>query len=160
VLMPAHDSGGLLDGELIAVSWGSERLRNRLQNEGLNGDIFLGCGNASFCAICILKCIILPRQARDKHRENSIILPRQARDKHRETQKRTRFCRNIVGFVIGILVVVQTGSFVLGLLGMLHVLLSFTLAYFVYGVLLGFVWFPFLNLLGLFVILGERKRSC
>jgi hypothetical protein len=61
--------------------------------------------------------------------------------------------------VIGILVVVQTGSFVLGLLGMLHVLLSFTLAYFVYGVLLGFVWFPFLNLLGLFVILGERKRS-
>jgi hypothetical protein len=144
VLMPAHDSGGLLDGELIAVSWGSERLRNRLQNEGLNGDIFLGCGNASFCAICILKCIILPRQARDKHRE---------------TQKRTRFCRNIVGFVIGILVVVQTGSFVLGLLGMLHVLLSFTLAYFVYGVLLGFVWFPFLNLLGLFVILGERKRS-
>jgi hypothetical protein len=33
-------------------------------------------------------------------------------------------------------------------------MVSFTLAYFVYGVVFGFVWFPFLNLLGLFVILG------
>eukprot|EP01043_Picozoa_sp_COSAG02_P027751 COSAG02_NODE_1650_length_11487_cov_13.602895_2_plen_74_part_00 len=49
---------------------------------------------------------------------------------------------------IGILVIAQTGSLVLGLLGMLHIMLSFTLAYFVYGVFLGFHWFPFLNLLG------------
>jgi hypothetical protein len=27
--------------------------------------------NATFCAIYALKCVILPRQARDKHRENS-----------------------------------------------------------------------------------------
>jgi hypothetical protein len=39
----------------------------------------------------ILKTIVLPRQARDKHRE-AIVLPRRARDKHREsTQKETRF---------------------------------------------------------------------
>ena len=49
---------------------------------------------------------------------------------------------------IGMLVIAQTGSLVLGLLGMLHIILSFTLAYFVYGFLLGFHWFPFLNLLG------------
>ena len=49
---------------------------------------------------------------------------------------------------IGALVIAQTGSVVLGLLGMLHIMLSFTLAYFVYGVMLGLHWFPFLNLLG------------
>jgi D-arabinose 1-dehydrogenase-like Zn-dependent alcohol dehydrogenase len=30
-----------------------------------------GAKNATFCAIFNVKCIILPRQARDKHRENS-----------------------------------------------------------------------------------------
>lgn len=49
---------------------------------------------------------------------------------------------------ISALVIAQTGSAVLGLLGMMHIVLSFTLAYFVYGVVLGFHWFPFLNLLG------------
>ena len=49
---------------------------------------------------------------------------------------------------------VQTGSVVLALLGMLHIMVSFSLAYFVYGVVFGFTWFPFLNLLGLSVILG------
>jgi hypothetical protein len=49
---------------------------------------------------------------------------------------------------IATLVIAQTGSVVLGLLGMAHIMFSFTLAYFVYGVVLGFRWFPFLNLLG------------
>ena len=48
----------------------------------------------------------------------------------------------------------QTGSIVLTVLGCLHILLSFGVAYFVYGVVFGFHWFPFLNLLGLFIILG------
>ena len=43
---------------------------------------------------------------------------------------------------------------------MAHIMVSFTLAYFVYGVVFGFVWFPFLNLLGLFVILGIGVRTC
>jgi hypothetical protein len=41
VLMPTHERGGLQDGELLVASWGSQRLRNRLQNKGLNGDVVL-----------------------------------------------------------------------------------------------------------------------
>lgn len=42
ILIPTHESGGLLDGELVIASWGSEKLRNKLQNEGLNSDVILG----------------------------------------------------------------------------------------------------------------------
>ena len=41
VLMPAYKGGGLLHGEILVASWGSERLRNQLQNKGLNDDVVL-----------------------------------------------------------------------------------------------------------------------
>ena len=41
VLMPTHKRGGLQDGKLLVASWGSQRMRNQLQNEGLSGDVVL-----------------------------------------------------------------------------------------------------------------------
>jgi len=42
VLMPMHKNGGLRGGALTAVSWGSQRNNDKLQNDGLQGDVVLG----------------------------------------------------------------------------------------------------------------------
>eukprot|EP00232_Nephroselmis_pyriformis_P019643 CAMPEP_0182884958 /NCGR_PEP_ID=MMETSP0034_2-20130328/19317_1 /TAXON_ID=156128 /ORGANISM="Nephroselmis pyriformis, Strain CCMP717" /LENGTH=237 /DNA_ID=CAMNT_0025018199 /DNA_START=8 /DNA_END=717 /DNA_ORIENTATION=- len=56
--------------------------------------------------------------------------------------------------VVGALVLVGTASPFLTCCGMLHIMLSFPSAFFVYKLVLGFKYFPFLNFLGMFVILG------
>ena len=41
VLRPTHEGGGLQGGKLLVASWGSQRMRDQLQNESLNGDVVL-----------------------------------------------------------------------------------------------------------------------
>ena len=41
VLRPTHNGGGLQDGKLLVASWGSQRMRDQLQDESLNGDVVL-----------------------------------------------------------------------------------------------------------------------
>jgi hypothetical protein len=56
--------------------------------------------------------------------------------------------------IVAIAIVIHTQSPFITLIGLLQIMLSFPLSYFVYYFVLGFDFFPFLNFLGIFVIFG------
>lgn len=60
----------------------------------------------------------------------------------------------LASFVILLLMWVHTRSVFLAVIGFIQVALSFPLAYFVYKIILGFEFFPFLNFLAIFVVMG------
>jgi hypothetical protein len=78
-ILPVAELAGLRNGTLRSIA--TQKLRGVLTLVEAAGDGGSTARNRIFCnAIFILKMIILPRQARDKHRERALI-------------KRTRFCR-------------------------------------------------------------------
>merc|ERR1712003_610069 len=54
--------------------------------------------------------------------------------------------------VISVAIMVHTQSPLITGLGLLQIVLSFPMAYFVYSLILGFEYFPFLNFIGVFVV--------
>lgn len=74
VLMPIHEGGGLQEGELQVASWGSQRLRNRLQNEGLNGDVVLGNFVGIVCVQITLARILMSQLVSSKPAYYATIL--------------------------------------------------------------------------------------
>ena len=55
-------------------------------------------------------------------------------------------------FIVALAIVVHTKSLFLTLVGLLQIILSFPLAFFVYKFVAGFDFFPFLNFIGIFVL--------
>jgi hypothetical protein len=55
-------------------------------------------------------------------------------------------------FVVAIAIVLHTRSPFISLIGLVQIILSFPLSYFVYKLVLGYVFFPFLNFIGIFVV--------
>lgn len=60
----------------------------------------------------------------------------------------------VAGAVTTLAMIVHTKSLWLSLIGLTQILVSFPLAFFFYRVVLGIVYFPFLNFLGIYVVLA------
>jgi len=54
--------------------------------------------------------------------------------------------------VIAVAIMLHTQSLLITGLGLLQIMLSFPMAYFVYNMILGYTYFPFLNFIGVFVV--------
>ena len=66
----------------------------------------------------------------------------------------------VSGLVVTLAIVIHTKSLFLSLIGLIQIILSFPLAYFVYKLLIGLEFFPFLNFIGLFVVFALGAGKC